>query len=613
MSRGTPHAAWREASRLIRRHRGPLMLALLLVVVNRLAALALPTASRYVVDEVIGRRQIGLLPLIALLACAAVVIEAAAAFGAVQLAGVAGQRAVAGLRQELQKRVVGLPLWRIDGTRSGSLAAQLMTDSEQVRYLVGNGSVQLVASVLTAVLALGLLLRLDASLTLAVLGVLGLLAIGVGRGFGRISAAFERVCHRQAELTGWLGQVLGGIRVVKACVAERREAYRFARESHALVREAVRALRGVALLSAGSTLASGAVGALLLVVGSGAVAAGSMSLGSLVMFIWLSGLLLAPVMHIAAGAGELGKAVAALGRIARLREFATEEEEDRVRCRIRRVVGTVDFEDVSYGYVPGRLALRGVSLHAPAGSTTALVGPSGAGKSTICRLLLAYDRPTSGRILIDGRDLATLRRRDYRTHLGVVLQDDVLFDGTIADNIRYGRPGASCADVLTAGRLSHCDEFAELLPDGYRTIVGERGVRLSGGQRQRVAIARAIMADPRILVLDEATSSLDSESELLIQAALRALCRGRTTFVIAHQLSTVRNADQTLLVAGSNSPRRRRAAPGGRDPREVGHAGGALLEAVSEAVPLGMASADTRGSDSTSWEGATRRGRNNGN
>lgn len=550
MSRATPHAARREASRLIRRHRGPLMLALLLVVVNRLAALALPTVSRYVVDEVIGRHQIGLLPLIALLACAAVTIEAAAAFGAVQLAGVAGQRAVAGLRQELQKRVVGLPLWRIDDARSGSLAAQVMTDSEQVRYLVGNGSVQLLASMLTAVLALGLLFRLDASLTLAVLGVLGLLAIGVGRGFGRISAAFERVCRRQSELTGWLGQVLGGIRVVKACVAERREAHRFARESHALIREAVQALRGVALLSAGSTLAAGAVGVVLLMAGSRAVAAGTMSLGSLVMFIWLSGLLLAPVMHIAAGAGELGKAMAALGRIARIRTLATEEDEDRGRGHVQRVVGTVDFEDVSYGYVPERLALRGVSLHAPAGSTTALVGPSGSGKSTLCRLLLAFDHPTGGRILIDGRDLSTVRRRDYRAHLGVVLQEDVLFDGTIADNIRYGRLGAGWVELLTAGRLAHCDEFADSLPDGYATLVGERGLRLSGGQRQRVAIARAILADPRILILDEATSSLDSESEVLIQAALRTLCAGRTTFVIAHRLSTVRSASQILVIDG---------------------------------------------------------------
>jgi subfamily B ATP-binding cassette protein MsbA len=253
-------------------------------------------------------------------------------------------------------------------------------------------------------------------------------------------------------------------------------------------------------------------------------------------------------MHIAVGAGELGRSVGALRQIAQLRELATEEEEDRARCRVRRVVGTVDFEDVSFGYVPERLAVRGVSLHAPAGSTTALVGRNGSGKSTLCRLLLAHEQPTIGRILIDGRDLRTLRRRDYRSHVGVVLQDDVLFDGSIGDNIRYSRPDASVAEVRLAARLAHCDEFVTRLPAGYATLVGERGLRLSAGQRQRVTLARAMIADPRILILDEATSYLDSESEFLVKAALRTLCRARTTFVIAHRLSTVRNADQILVV-----------------------------------------------------------------
>ncbi len=548
MRPATRQGAWREAHLLLWRHRRPLLTALLLVTANRPAALALPMASRYVVDEVITRRRTELLEIIALLACAAIAIETASGFGAVQLAGVAGQRAVAGLRQDLQRRVVGLPLRLIDDSSSGSLAARVMLDSEQARYLVGNGVVQLMASILTATLASALLFRLDAPLTVAVLAILGLYAAGVRGAFRHLSEAFEGVSRRQAELSGWLCQLLGGLRVVKAYAAERRETHRFARASHRLVRESIGALRVVSLLGANGSLASGAVGVLVLLAGSRAVVAGSMSLGSLVMFIWLTGLLLAPVLHIAAGAGELGRSVGALRRIAQLRELTTEEEEDRVRCRIRGVVGTVDFEDVSYGYVPERLAVQGISLHAPAGSTTALVGPSGSGKSTLCRLLLAFDHPTSGRILIDGRDLATVRRRDYRVHLGVVLQEDVLFDGTIADNIRYGRPGAGWADVLAAGRFAHCDEFAELLPDGYDTLIGERGLRLSGGQRQRVAIARAMLTDPRILILDEATSSLDGESELLIQAALRVLCRGRTTFVIAHRLSTVQGADQIVVL-----------------------------------------------------------------
>jgi ATP-binding cassette, subfamily B, putative efflux pump len=550
MRSATRQGAWREAHLLFCRNRRPLLAALLLVAANRLAALALPMASRYVVDEVIARRRTELLELIALLAFAAIAIETATGFGAVQLAGVAGQRAVARLRQDLQRRVVGLPLRLIDEGSSGSLAARVTLDSEQARYLVGNGVVQLMASVLTATLASALLFRLDAPLTLAVLAILGLYAAGVRGIFRRLSAAFEGVSRRQAELSGWLCQLLGGLRVVKAYAAERREAHRFARVSHGLVRESIGALRVVSLLGATGSLVSGAVGVLVLVVGSRAVVAGTMTVGSLVMFIWLTGLLLAPVMHMAAGAGEVGRSVAALRRIAQLRELATEEEEDRARCRIGRVVGTVDFEDVSYGYVPGRLAVRGVSMHAPVGSTTAIVGPSGSGKSTICRLLLGFDRPTSGRILIDGRDLSTMRRRDYRAHLGVVLQEDVLFDGTIAENIRYGRPGAGWVDVLAAGRLAHCDEFVEMQPDGYDTLVGERGVGLSGGQRQRIAIARAMLANPPILILDEATSNLDSESEWLVQAALAALCLGRTTFVIAHRFSTVRSADQILVVDG---------------------------------------------------------------
>ena len=541
-------AAWREARRLLRRQRGALLVALLLVVANRLAALALPTASRYVVDEVIGRQRSDRLGLVAMLACAALAIETAAAFGAMQVAGAAGQRAIAALRQELQARVVGLPLRRLDASSSGALAARVMTDSEQVRFLVGNGLVQLAASMLTASLALGLLFWLDAPLTLAVLAIMGLVILAVRRGFGQITAALEGVIRRQAELTGWFSQVVGGIRVVKAYVAERHETQRFARESHQLVRESLRALRGISLLNASSTLAAGSLGVLLLVVGGRAVAAGEMSLGSYVMYVWLTGYLLGPVVHVAGSAGELGKAGAALGRIAKLRELATEAEEDRSRRRLERVLGTVEFEDVSYGYAPERLALRAVSLHAPAGSTTALVGPNGSGKSTLCRLLLAYDRPTAGRVLIDGHDLATLQRRRYRSRLGVVLQDDVLFDGTINDNIRYGRPRSSLAEVQAAARLAHCDEFATRLPDGYSTLVGERGMRLSAGQRQRVAIARAFLVDPRMLILDEATSSLDAESEGLIQDALRILCRGRTTFVIAHRISTVRTADQILVL-----------------------------------------------------------------
>jgi ABC-type multidrug transport system fused ATPase/permease subunit len=325
---------------------------------------------------------------------------------------------------------------------------------------------------------------------------------------------------------------------------------RFTRESHRLLRAVARATTGVSVFSAASTLATGMLGVLLLFVGGKAVAARTMTLGGLVMYVFLVGILSTPMIQIAAIVSELGKALGALARIAELRTMSTEAEQDRDRRRILQVSGRIDFENVSYAYLPGRPVVEGLTLRAEPGTTTALVGPSGAGKSTICRLLLALDWPSSGRILVDRADLASLRRRDYRRHLGVVLQDDVLFDGSITDNIRYGRPRATAAAVLAAARLAHCDEFVGQFPHGYETVVGERGVRLSGGQRQRVAIARAILADPRILVLDEATSNLDSESELLIQDGLRTLRSGRTTFVIAHRLSTIRSADQIVVLEG---------------------------------------------------------------
>ena len=539
---------WREIRRLLHTQLRSITAALVLVAASRVAGMGLPIASRYVVDEVIGRQRGNGLGLVAFLALVAVSLEAVAGFAAAQMAGVAGQRAVASLRQELQARAVALPLRRLEESPSGVLAARIMADSDQVRYLVGNGLVQLIASVLTATLALGLLFQLNVWLTLCVLVPLGLVGVGVGHSFGRISSGFEEVIRRQAELTGRLGQVLSGIRVVKSFAAERQEASRFAKDSHRLVRDSVTVLRQISLLGAGNTFAAGCLGVLLLVLGGRAVAAGDMSLGSYVMYAWLTGLLIAPVLHVAGSSGELGKAVAAAGRIAALRELPTETEEDRTRPRVRRLVGAVDIENVSYGYDPGQLALHGVSFGAPPGSTTALVGPNGSGKSTLCRLLLGYDRPTKGRILVDGQDLSALHRRAYRSRLGVVLQDDMLFAGTVADNIRYGRPQAPLADVQAAARLAHCEDFITRLPNGYSTVVGERGLRLSAGQRQRVALARAFLADPRILVLDEATSNLDPKSEELIQDALRLLCRSRTTFVVAHRLSTVRHADQVLVL-----------------------------------------------------------------
>jgi subfamily B ATP-binding cassette protein MsbA len=539
---------WREAGRLLRGSAGPLIGALALLAVSRLAALALPAASKVAVDEVLGRGRVDLLAPLAVLLGAAIVVEAAAAFGAAQAASHAEQRAAANLRRALLGRVVAWPLGDLSGAQNGGLAARLVSDSEQVRLLVGSGAVQLAASLLTAVLACVLLLRLEPVLTLAVLSLVGLSALHTGGGFRRVTPAIEELLRQQSNLTGTLSETLGRMQVVKAYTAERAEAHRLARHSHRLVRLSVDVLRRVSLLSAGGTLASGLVSVLLLIGGAWSVTSGRMSVGSSVMFAWLAAWLLGPVLHLAAAGGDLGRAAAALRRIVELRQHLTEVEEDRGKRRLLRVTGAVDFEGVSFGYRPDGQVLRDITMQCPPESTTALIGPNGSGKTTLCRLVLAYYRPARGRILIDGADLRTLHRRSYRSRLGVVLQDDLLFDGTIADNIGCGRPCVTLTQVEAAGRLAQCEEFIVRLPDGYSTRVGERGVALSAGQRQRVAIARAFLADPRILVLDEISASLDAESEALIQHALSSLCHGRTAFIVAHRLSTIRNADQVIAL-----------------------------------------------------------------
>ncbi|MGH7514128.1 MAG: ABC transporter ATP-binding protein [Gemmatimonadales bacterium] len=547
----TPHSSpthWADLHRLLLPYRKHLLAAVALTGLSRVAALGVPMASRRVVDEVIGAHHTDRLGWITLMVSIAVATEVIAGYAASQVAGVAGQRATARIREELQTRVVGFHLRELEANGSGALVGRIVADSEQVRFLVGPGLVQLMASVITAGLAVVLLLHIDALLTVAVVGLVAGIALWLGRLLGQLSTAYTQVLHRQGELTGSLGQILGAIRVIKAYASERHEAARFAAQSHLLVRDSVAVLKTISLLSSGSAAAAGYVAVILLVIGGRSVAAGDMSLGNLVMYLWLSGFLLAPALHITGSVGEVGKALAAAGRIAELRSLPTEAEEDQRHAAPPVHPGAVDLERVSYAYAPGRLALRDISLNAPAGSTTALIGPNGSGKTTLCRLLIAFDRPTAGRILIDGHDLAAMNRRAYRKRLGVVLQDDVLFDGTIADNIRYGRPRASLSEVQAAAQAAHCDEFVARLPQGYSTPVGERGLRLSAGQRQRVTIARALLVDPRILILDEATSDLDPESEKLIQKALHLLCRGRTTFVIAHRHSTVQDADQILVL-----------------------------------------------------------------
>jgi subfamily B ATP-binding cassette protein MsbA len=410
--------------------------------------------------------------------------------------------------------------------------------------------VQLVGGVMTASVALGVLFYLNWQLTSATLVFLGLFAGGMAYAFQRLRPVFRERNKINAAVTGRLNETLGGVRVVKSYVAERREELGFTRGVHLLFRNIAKSITGVSAISALSTVVVGAIGALVVVVGGRSIISGAMTLGDFVMYVFFIGLVAAPLVQIASIGTQVSEAFAGLDRIRELLDMTTEADEDLNRQPVHEIRGDVAFEEVTFEYVEGEPVLKEISFSAPAGTTTALVGPSGSGKSTLISLVMAFNRPNSGRVLVDGRDLNDLRLRDYRGQLGIVLQDNFLFDGTVRDNIRFARPDASIAEVVRVAKIAHCDEFIERFPQGYDTIVGERGVKLSGGQRQRIAIARAILADPGILLLDEATSSLDSESESLIQDGLRALQEGRTTFVIAHRLSTIVGADQILVLDG---------------------------------------------------------------
>ncbi len=546
--RPSVNVVWREARDLMWARRGRLALGLLLMVISRLSGLVLPASSKILIDRVIGQSRPDLLWPLALAAGAATLVQAGTGFLLSLVLGVAAQRSITEMRRSVEEHVARLPIRYFDSTKTGVLISRIMTDAEGIRNLVGTGLVELAGGILTASIALGVLFWLNWKLTTITLVMLACFGGVMAFAFTRLRPVFRERGKINAEVTGRLAETLGGIRVVKAYTAERREALVFARGVHRLFRNVARTMVGVSGVSAVSTAIVGIIGVLMTVVGGRAILDGTMTLGDFVMYIFFTGLVAAPVVAIASIGTQISEAFAGLDRIRELRNMATEDDEDEQRAPLGEVRGAIEFEDVSFEYNPGVPVLRGVSFSAAAGSTTALVGSSGSGKSTLISLVMTFNRPKTGRILVDGRDLSNVRLRDYRSQLGVVLQDNFLFDGTIAENIAYARPDATRDEIEAVARIAHCDEFVQQFEKGYDTVVGERGVKVSGGQRQRIAIARAILADPRILILDEATSSLDSESEALIQDGLRTLRQGRTTFVIAHRLSTIRSADQILVL-----------------------------------------------------------------
>jgi len=548
--RVTAASAWRDARELLIAHRYRLSLGMLLMIINRLVGLILPASSKYLIDDVILKHRSELLIPLALAAGAATIIQALSSFALSQVLGVAAQRAITEMRKSVQEHVARLPIRYFDSTQTGVLISRIMTDAEGIRNLVGTGLVQLIGGLVTAAIALIVLFYLNWRLTSITLLALAAFGGVMMIAFKKLRPLFRERGKIQAEVTGRLTESLGGIRIVKAYAAEKREEIVFARGAHRLLRNVARSMTAVSGVTAFTTIIVGLVGVILILVGGNAVLQNQMTLGDLFMYMIFTGLVAAPLVEIASIGTQITEAFAGLDRIREIRHMATEDEDEAQRAELGHIEGEISFRDVSFEYNDNTPVLRHVSFVAPAGSTTALVGSSGSGKSTLISLVMAFNRPLSGEITLDGRDLSSIRLKDYRNQLGVVLQDNFLFDGSIAENIAFSHPHATREEIIAASQIAHCEEFIEGFADGYDTIVGERGVKLSGGQRQRVAIARAILAKPKILILDEATSSLDSESESMIQDGLQTLRRGRTTFVIAHRLSTIRSADQILVLEG---------------------------------------------------------------
>jgi ABC-type multidrug transport system fused ATPase/permease subunit len=544
----SPAAAWRDARELIWQHRFRLGLGMVLMIVNRLVGLVLPTTSKYLIDDVVIKHRHELLVPLALAAGGATLIQAITSFSLAQILGVAAQRAITEMRKSVQEHIERLPIRYFDSTQTGVLISRIMSDAEGIRNLVGTGLVQLIGGFVTAAIALCVLFYLNWRLTSVIILALAAFGGAMATAFKRLRPLFRERGQINAEVTGRLTESLGGIRIVKAYAAEKREEIVFARGAHRLFRNVKRSMTGVSAVTSFSTLIVGLIGVLLTLVGGRDILNGSMTLGDFFMYIFFTALVAAPLVEIAAIGTQITEAFAGLDRIREIKRMATEDEEDETRAALGSIRGDISFENVSFEYNEDTPVLKNVSFNAPAGSTTALVGSSGSGKSTLISLVMAFNRPLSGSVKIDGRDLEGIRLKDYRQELGVVLQDNFLFDGTIAENIGFSHPRATREEIVRASRVAHCEEFINGFAEGYDTVVGERGVKLSGGQRQRVAIARAILAEPKILILDEATSSLDSESEALIQDGLQTLRRGRTTFVIAHRLSTIRSADLILVL-----------------------------------------------------------------
>ena len=541
---------WPQVWALVAPRKGLLLAGLFLMAINRLAGLVLPLISKPLLDTVLSPQhpRADLLPRIILIVLSATLLQAITSFSLTQLLSKEGQRLIAEMRRKVQRHVGLLSVAYYDENRTGTLVARIMTDVEGVRNLVGTGLVDFVGGLLTAILVFFFLLHRSATVTLTVFAVVAVFVFVLQYGFKRIRPIFRERSKINAEVTGRLTESLGGVRVIKGYHAEEREAQVFGVGVDRLLVNVMKSLTMTSVLGSASTTVLGMVSALVMWLGGHLVLNNTWTVGSYFQYNMFLALMIAPVFQIVNIGTQLTEAFAGLDRTNEIMSELEENESPGRTVKMPPIQGTVSFEDVEFAYDADKPVLHGISFLAQPGTVTALVGSSGAGKSTIISLLCAFHTPDKGRVLVDDIDLAHVDLNTFRSQLGVVLQDSFLFDGTIRENILFSRPGASEEQFLSACRTARVDEFAERYPDAYDTIVGERGVKLSGGQRQRLSIARALLAEPRILILDEATSSLDSESESMIQAGLTQLMQGRTTFVIAHRLSTIRRADQILVV-----------------------------------------------------------------
>ncbi|SDF13731.1 ABC transporter ATP-binding protein [Terriglobus roseus] len=537
-----------EVMKLVKPRLPLLIFSFFVLIINRVCGLVLPASTRFLIDNVMRQHEMSLLPKIVAAVASATILQGITTYALTQTLSKEGQKLIAEMRVRVQAHIGRLPVKYYDENRSGTLVARIMTDVEGVRNIIGTGLVDFVGALLTAGLSFIYLMRLSTGMTLLSFAILGMFGLVIFRAFKVIRPIFRERGAINAEVTGRLTESLGGVRVVKGYHAEAAEAKVFAAGAERLLKNVISSLTAQSVMALTSQVMMGVVGALIMYLGARQVASGHLTTGGYVTYTMFLTFMVAPLMSMVNIGTQITEALAGLDRTAEIMNEHDEDAAPRRSTELGPITGDVIFQDVHFEYEPGKEVLHGITFEAEPGSVTALVGSSGSGKSTIISLVCAFHDATTGQVLVDGVDLSTVRLDSFRSQLGVVLQETFLFDGTIRDNVKFSRPDATEEQFLEACRIARVDEFAENFAEGYETIVGERGVKLSGGQRQRLSIARAILADPRILILDEATSSLDSESEAMIQQGLNHLMQGRTTFVIAHRLSTIRNANQILVI-----------------------------------------------------------------